>query len=125
MRIYLGIKYYRDNKNRELIERLTRHLESQGHVVFCVARDLEDWGHKSLEPTLLMKKTFEFIDSTDLVLIELTEKGVGLGIEAGYAFSRGIPVITVAENGADISTTLAGISKSVIKYENIDQIELT
>ncbi len=43
MKIYLGIKYHRDNANRGIIEALSRHLESQGHSVFCVARDVEEW----------------------------------------------------------------------------------
>lgn len=122
MRIYLGIKYHSDNKNKELIEQLCAHLGAQGHTVTCVVRDLEDWGRKSFSPSELMKLSFEMIDRSDLVLIELTEKGVGIGIEAGYAYSNGIPIITIAKAGSDVSATLCGISKSVVLYEDFRQI---
>ena len=70
-----------------------------------------------------MEITFKEIDSCELVIIELTEKGVGLGIEAGYAFAKNIPIITIAKSGSDVSETLVGISKTVIFYDNIGDIE--
>ena len=71
-----------------------------------------------------MKLTFEKIDSCDLVIIDLTEKGVGLGIEAGYAYAKETPIITIAKSGSDISETLVGISKKIFFYKNIEDIEI-
>ena len=51
-----------------------------------------------------MLETFEIIESSDVAVIDLSEKGVGLGIEAGYAYSKQIPIITISEN-QKISTT--------------------
>jgi len=51
-----------------------------------------------------------------VVLVDLTEKGVGLGIEAGYAYANGIPIVTIAQTGADISETLRGIASTVFFY---------
>lgn len=70
-----------------------------------------------------MKITFMKIDACDLVIIDLTEKGVGLGIEAGYAFAKGIPIITIAKCGSEVSETIAGISKKVIFYNDLEDIE--
>jgi nucleoside 2-deoxyribosyltransferase len=70
-----------------------------------------------------MARSFEEIDSSDLVVVDLTEKGVGLGIEAGYAHARGIPVVTIARQGADISQTLRGISAQVLWYEGRDDLK--
>jgi len=70
-----------------------------------------------------MKATFDEIDSCDIAIIDLSEKGVGLGIEAGYAFAKGIPIITIAEEGSYISTTMQGISRQVFTYRDIDEIE--
>ena len=66
-----------------------------------------------------MKETFEIIRSCQLVVIDLSEKGVGLGIESGYAYARAIPVITIARDGSDISDTLRGISQEVYLYKNM------
>jgi hypothetical protein len=67
MRIYPGIKYHCDNKNKDLIEALCFHLEKQGHAVSCIVRDFENWGQKSFTPAELMTKTFEMIDRSDVI----------------------------------------------------------
>lgn len=118
MKAYIAIKYHPNNKNRELIEQITNALEQSGFDTVCVTRDLEKWGEVHFKPEDLMEKSFREIDRSDIVVIELTEKGVGIGIEAGYAWSKGIPVLTVAKKGADISKTLQGISQKTLKYSN-------
>ena len=65
-----------------------------------------------------MRRSFAAIDKSDFVLVELSEKGVGLGIEAGYAYARKIPVLTMAREGQDISTTLQGISAQTFTYDD-------
>ena len=37
------------------------------------------------------------IDFCNILVIELSEKGVGPRIQAGYAYAEGIPVVTVAK----------------------------
>lgn len=86
-------------------------------------RDVEQWGMVKLEPVQLMKKTFEIIDSSDLLLIELSEKGVGLGIEAGYARAKGKPIIIIAKQDVDISAALQGISREIHFYNNEEELK--
>ena len=108
MNAYLGIKYHADHRNRDQINFLSSLIEEFGFSVTCITRDIEAWGKVSFTPDELMEKTFQIIEDSDVVIIDLSEKGVGLGIEAGYAYSRDIPVIAIA-NKTDISTTLLGI----------------
>ncbi len=124
MKIYLAIKYHSDNSNREFIEELINHLSQQGHKVTCVVRDVERWGEKMLTPFDLMQKSFELIDESDLVLVELSEKGVGIGIEAGYSFCRKKPLVTIAKKGSDISTTIKGISDRILEYSKVSEINI-
>lgn len=123
MKIYLAIKYHADQRNRQVIENITAALTAQGHELFCLVRDLEQWGAVTFPPDQLMQHTFQMIAAADVVLVDLTEKGVGLGIEAGYAHAHNIPVVTIAQTGADISATLRGISTTVFCYN--DYTELT
>ena len=67
-----------------------------------------------------MKLSFEQIDRSDLVIVELSEKGVGIGIEAGYACAKGIPIYTIAPQDCTISETLAGISREVFYYKKME-----
>lgn len=77
-------------------------MENRGYETSCIVRDTEQWGLVKLKPHELLKTTFEEIDSCNIMIIDLSEKGVGLGIEAGYAFANGIPIITIAEEASDI-----------------------
>ena len=117
MRAYLAIKYHADHANRNRIEGISAVLESLGIITFCITRDVEQWGMVSLTPEVLMIRSFDLINACDIVVVDLTEKGVGVGIEAGYAFAKGIPIITIAQSDALISETLYGISTAVFKYE--------
>lgn len=119
MRVYLGIKYHADNRNREIIELISQALTYCDCETICIRRDIEKWGEVALSPQELMRKTFELIRTCQLVVIDLTEKGVGLGIEAGFAYAHNIPVITVAPTEADVSNTLRGISKTVSFYRSL------
>lgn len=122
MHAYVGIKYHADNSNRDLIERLTVALEQAGVDTSVMARDHERWGNVSFSPSELMGLTFKLIDESDAVIIDLSEKGVGLGIEAGYGYARGKPVYVVAREGSDISDTLAGITKDVFLYRQPEEL---
>lgn len=121
MKAYLGIKYYADHRNKDQIDTLSSIIEECGYSVTCITRDVEAWGKVSFTPNELMKKTFQIIDENDVVIIDLSEKGVGLGIEAGYAYSRDIPVIAVSHQ-SKISTTLLGISKYNYVYTNREEL---
>ena len=121
MKIFLSIKYHPDHRNRDLIELITQVL--QPHRVTCIARDVEEWGKKKFGSRELMQKTFDEIDSSDIVVVELSEKGVGVGIEAGYARAKGKPIIAVARRGSEISETLKGISREVFIYQDTSVLE--
>lgn len=122
-KIYLGIKYHHDLANKARIESILTILEQSGYRTACIIRDIEQWGNCRLSPTELMHRTFEMIERCHVVVIDLTEKGVGLGIEAGYAYARGFPVLTIAQEGADISATLLGISSGVVRYRNFKTLQ--
>ena len=114
MHVYLGIKYHEDGANRFRIETTCGVLEEIGHNVTCVFRDQESWGARIFPPTELMTRTFEMIDNSERVLIDLTEKGVGLGIEASYTRAKDKRVLTIAQAGSGISARLPGISTAVV-----------
>ncbi len=117
MKAFLSIKYHTDAANQEKIQDIVEVLEESGFEVSCMTT--KDYNRdEEMEAEELMKETFEEIDSSDLMFVDLTEKGVGLGIETGYARSQGIPVYTIADKGSDISKTLEGISEEIIEYES-------
>lgn len=116
MQIYLSIKHHTDQRNRGWIESLSAALGARGWQVICAARDLEGWGSQTFDPAELMQHSLHTIKDCHLVLVDLAEKGVGIGIEAGYAYAKGIPILTLAPQDAVVSDTLRGISRAVVRY---------
>ncbi|TCT17192.1 hypothetical protein EDC18_101490 [Natranaerovirga pectinivora] len=117
MKAYIAIKYHINLENKELIEEISNALEVNKIKSCCIIRDKEEWGRKTFSVEELMSISFKEIEISDFIVVDLSEKGVGLGIEAGYAYAKGIPIITIAKEGKDISNTLKGISKKIYTYE--------
>jgi CoA-transferase family III len=122
-RVYLAIKYHSDNSNRNLIETIATVFEARGCEVVNVARDFERWGEVRFEPDELMRHSFEAIRSSELFVLEFSEKGVGLGIEAGFAHAIGRRIVVLARTGSDISLTLAGLTSEIRFYDSEPDLE--
>lgn len=123
MEAYIGIKYHEDYRNKTTIDKISFILESKGYKTVCMVGNINTEFKDPYNAQELMKLTFEKIDTCDLIIIDLTEKGLGLGIEAGYAFANKIPIITIAKNESNISETLEGISDEVLFYNVIEDLE--
>ncbi|MEW6184624.1 MAG: nucleoside 2-deoxyribosyltransferase [Thermodesulfobacteriota bacterium] len=124
VKAYLGAKYYEDNRNKQDIELISNVLNRDGIETVCIARDVEIWGNKQLPSTELMQRTFYEIDHSDIVILEMSEKGVGLGIEAGYAFAKGKPIVVLIKEGKELSNTMQGVASRVITYRLLEEINL-
>lgn len=118
---YLAIKYHPDNQNRQLIEKLAFALDQAGWSSWVVVRDLEEWGKIAFTPKELMERSLEILSACELCVVECTEKGVGVGLEAGYAHAKGIPILLLARHGSPISTTLRGIARQIILYHSPEE----
>jgi len=122
---YLGIKFYEDNRNKDLINALISRLRRDGIEPICMASDVEQWGAVQLTPQELMQRTFREIDESDLVILEMSDKGVGLGIEAGYAVAKGKPLVVLIKEGHELSGTMQGITDVVITYQEPENISVS
>lgn len=114
LRAYLSLKYHADQANRARIEALSDALQGIGIETYCVARDLELWGARRFSARDLMQRSLQAMLASDIVLIDFSEKGVGIGIEAGYAHAHRRPVIVIVPATEMLSTTLLGIADGVI-----------
>jgi nucleoside 2-deoxyribosyltransferase len=123
MQAFISIKHYQDNRNRSDIERLSSIIAKSGFQTVCIVRDYEAWGEKTYSSNELMQITFNEIAASDVLVVESSVRGVGLGIEAGYAFARGVPILVVARSGAVISATLSGIASAQAHYSSDTELE--
>lgn len=122
MKVFLSIKYYDDMRNKGLIETICNSLERKGVEVFVFARDVQNYEKCKLSPKEIMETAFREIDNSDILMIDASELSIGIGIEAGYAFSKNIPIYLIAEKTADVSNSVKGISLKSLFYENPNEV---
>jgi nucleoside 2-deoxyribosyltransferase len=122
MRAFLSIKFWGDDRNKEHVERVINAIEGTGLDVFCFRRDAEEWGKIRFKPDDMMKVTFTEIESSQVLIADVADWPIGVGVEAGYAFAKGIPVICICEDGKSMANTVAGLANGIIKYKSYDDL---
>ncbi len=65
---------------------------------------------------------FPAMRQCDCNIIEFSEKGVGLGMNAGFCYAIGKPVFIIAKTGSNISSTMADVAEKVIFYDNPEDL---
>lgn len=71
----------------------------------------------------MMAKAMAHINDCDILIAETSEKGIGIGVEAGYAKAKNKTVIYIRHTGKEHSTTVSGISDFRIFYNDIGDLE--
>lgn len=117
MKAFVSIKYYDDMKNKSLMEKICSELESKGISVFLFARDVQNYGPCKLSGKEVMDIAFDEIKKSDILIVEASEISIGVGIEAGFAYSYNIPIYTIAQKDAYVSNSIKGISKKCFFYD--------
>lgn len=123
MRFFMGIKYNKDGENRAVMEDLMARLNRAGHYVDSISTNSIEGPPLSEEATAkLMQSSFNKIDNSDALIIEFSRRGVGLGIEAGYAYAVGKPVYIIAESNSHIPKTMRSIASEILYYDNVEDL---
>lgn len=71
----------------------------------------------------MMAATLESIHQADVLIAEVSEKVIGVGIEIGYAAALGKPIIYLRKSDAPFSTTVGGLATIAIVYDNPQDLE--
>lgn len=74
------------------------------------------------EEQSMMQQAFRDISGSDLLLAEVSEKAIGVGIEIGYAAALGKPIIYLRHALAEHSTTAAGTAGYSLIYAHTSEI---
>jgi len=68
------------------------------------------------------KYVFPEIETSDIIIIEYSESGAGLGMVADHAYCHGVPLYLTAKKGSNISKTVNSVAEKVIFYDDINDI---
>lgn len=121
MKAFLAIKYYDDMKNRETIESIVKSLKRKGIETFVFAKNIQNYKPCKMDGKSVMDIAFAEIKKSDIFVIDATELSIGIGIEAGVAYSNKIPIYLIANKNADVSNSIKGISCKMYFYNSPDE----
>lgn len=80
-----------------------------------------DYTEKS-DPKTMMSLVKSEIDSSDLILGELSDESVGVGLELGYAHGKGIKTVYLYNPESFFDPVVAGITDYVVEYKDQQDI---
>lgn len=120
---FLAIKYYDDMRNKELIEAIYSALKVQNIETFIFAKNIQNYGPCTMSGNEVMKLAFDTIKASDIFIIDASELSIGIGVEAGVAYSSGIPIYLIANKNSYVSESIKGISKKIFLYEHPEEIK--
>lgn len=117
----MAVKFDKNQMHNPVIE-MVKEVLLQRQIVPIVF--IEQYHFSMSEEREMMNKAMEEIDRCDLLIAETSVKGIGIGIEAGYAKGKNIPVIYLRHKGASHSSTLSGLSDYQIIYSDENDLSL-
>jgi len=121
---FFALKFHEGDEDKAKVEAIEKALNKAGITITLIARDVEKWGKAEIpkDKTLMTDYAFPAMRQCDCNIIEFSEKGVGLGINAGYCYAIGKPIFVIAKTGSDISTTISNLATRVIFYDSPDDL---
>lgn len=124
LKAFIALKFYEGDESKKLVDDITDALAPLNIHTFVAVRDIEKYGEvKGLDMAHFMPTyTFPEMETSDIMIIEYSEAGAGLGMCADHAFCNNIPLYLIAKTGSKISTTVNSVAEKVIFYDDIKDI---
>lgn len=124
LKAFLSLKFYDGDVSKKLVDDITDALAKLNIHTFVCVRDIEKYGEvKGLDMANFMPKyAFPEMGTSDIMVIEYSEAGAGLGMGADHAYCHGVPLYLIAKRGSKISTTVNSVAEKVIFYDEVSDI---
>jgi len=118
-KVFISYSFTKRKDFEELHNRLKSFLEEKYNFeIYAFVFDYKD----NVNDKKLMEEAFRNIDESDLVMVELSNMSVGVGIEAGYAKAKGKPIVYLHKKGTRLKEAMNGIVDKVFTYENTEDL---
>jgi len=121
MTAYISVSFNNRKSVQEELNAIADTLSKNGIVPFIF---VDNYKFDLAQEKEMMQQAMDDIDRCDILIAETSDKGIGIGVEVGYAKAKGKPVIYVRKKTAEHSTTVSGISDFQIVYLNTDDLQI-
>jgi nucleoside 2-deoxyribosyltransferase len=116
---YLSIGFQSRSSRSEETETLRSVLAEAGYALFVF---VDTYHFSADEEKQMMTAAFREIRDADLLIAEVSEKAIGVGIEIGYAAALNKPVLYLRQTEAEHSTTASGAAGVSIIYRDVAEL---
>ncbi|MEQ1675120.1 MAG: nucleoside 2-deoxyribosyltransferase [Chitinophagaceae bacterium] len=113
MKAYISVSF---SKRKSADKELTAIIDTLNGLNIKPFIFVDNYNFDTTQERQMMQQAMTDIDNCDILIAETSDKGIGIGIEAGYAKAKGKTVIYVRKKEAEHSTTVSGISDFQIIY---------
>jgi nucleoside 2-deoxyribosyltransferase len=120
MKAYISISY---NKRKSMNAEINAIKETLIIHKIIPLVFVDEFKFNSAQEKEMMQQAMQLIDNSDVLIAEVSDKAIGIGIEVGYAKAKGKPVIYLRNEDAENSTTVSGISDFQILYNDVIELK--
>ena len=121
MKAYIAVSY----SKRKLVDKeIALIIETLNTFDISPFVFVDNYKFDILHEKQMMSQAMKDIENCDILIAETSEKGIGIGIEVGYAKAKGKIVIYLRQQNAEHSTTVSGISDFQIIYSNSKDLKI-
>lgn len=106
MKIYVGHSSAIDYKN-ELYRPIRESVLNNEHEFILPHEESDNPGNN-----------YEQLAGCDLMIAEISDKSLGLGIELGWADRAGVPIVCLSKEGATFSPSVATVCNRFYTYRD-------
>ena len=118
-RIFISYSYSNREDFREFHLKLKKFFQETLNLdVYSFVYDFTD----KVSDKELMAAALSKIEKSDYLVVELSNNSIGVGIEAGYAKAKKIPIFYLVKKGIELKQAMNGIADYVIPYSNVEDV---
>ncbi|MBA4320086.1 MAG: hypothetical protein C0412_16930 [Flavobacterium sp.] len=115
MKAYIAVSY---NKRKLVDKEIALIIETLNTFDISSFVFVDNYKFDISQEKQMMSQAMNDIENCDILIAETSEKGIGIGIEVGFAKAKGKIVVYLRHQNAEHSTTVSGISDFQIVYSN-------
>ncbi|MCA4805516.1 hypothetical protein [Myroides odoratimimus] len=117
--VYISCSFSMQKELKEVIDTIKKAGEAVDYTPFVF---IEQYTFDITQEKEMMIQALKDIDQSCCLFAETTDKGIGIGIEAGYAKAQGKPIVYLRQADASHSTTMSGMADYHILYHNTEDL---
>jgi 2'-deoxynucleoside 5'-phosphate N-hydrolase len=113
MRAYIAVSFAKHITMQPILDLLKETVLAVGIIPFVF---VEQYRFEPEQEKQMMTKALSEIGQSDILIAEVSDKAIGIGVEAGFAKAIHKILVYLRRAGSEHSTTVAGISDYSIVY---------